>query len=144
MQKQPVQLSASERVTRAATLTKGSLKARAFKRVMGLLALDGGQTLPAVATTLGVDYNTVATWREKYKEQGLACLQKAPRAGRPIVIEGDTRAKITALAGRTPPAGRADWSLRLLADKVVELGYGDTISHTQVGNILKKTRSNRT
>ena len=65
-------------------LTKGSLKARAFKRVMGLLELDGGQTLQAVATMLGVDYNTVATWRGKYQEQGLACLQEAPRSGRPL------------------------------------------------------------
>ena len=144
MQKQHVQLSASDRVTLAATLTKGSLKARAFKRVMGLLALDNGQTLQAVATTLGVDYNTVATWRDKYKEQGLACLQEAPRSGRPVVIDGTQRSQITALACSTPPAGRADWSLRLLADKVVELGYGDSISHTQVGNILKKTKSNRT
>ena len=143
MQKQPVQLSASERVTRAATLTKGSLKARAFKRVLGLLALDSGQTLQAVATTLGVDYNTVATWRDKYKEQGVACLQEAPRTGRPIVINGTQRAQITALACSAPPAGRAEWSLRLLADKVVALGYGDSISHTQVGNILKKTKSNR-
>ena len=144
MQKQHVQLSASDRVTLAAMLTKGSLKARAFKRVMGLLELDGGQTLQSVATLLGVAYNTVATWRDKYQEQGLACLQEAPRSGRPMAINGTQRAQITALACSTPPAGRAAWSLRLLADKVVELGYGESISHTQVGNILKKTRSNRT
>ena len=97
-----------------------------------------------MATTLGVDYNTVATWRDKYQTQGLACLAEAPRSGRPIVIDGTQRAQITALACSDAPAGRAKWSFRLLADKVVELGYGDSISHTQVGNILKKTRSNRT
>jgi len=125
-------------VSLEALLTKGNLKARTFKRITGLLALDRGQTLQAVARTLGVDYNTVARWRDNYQAQGVACLHEAPRSGRPIKIDGRQRAQITALACSTPPAGRAEWSLRLLADKVVELGYGKSISHTQVGNILKK------
>ena len=79
------------------------------------------------------------TWRNNYRQQGLACLDDAPRSGRPIVIDGKQRAKITALACSEAPAGHARWSLRLLADKVVELGYCDSLSHTQVGNILKKT-----
>jgi len=144
MQKQHVQLSDADRLALESLLDKGHLKARTFKRAMALLELDRGKTLQAVATTLGVDYNTVAIWRDKYKEQGLACLQEAARAGRPITINGTQRAQITALACSDAPAGRAKWSLRLLADKVVELGYGDAISHTQVGNILKKTRSSRT
>lgn len=144
MQKQHVKLSEAERTSLVALLTKGSLPARVFKRATALLELDRGQTLQAVATTLGVDYNTVATWRDKYQQQGLDCLTEAPRSGRPIQIDGTQRAQITALACSTAPAGRADWSLRLLADKVVELGYRDTISHTQVGNILKKTKSSRT
>lgn len=144
MQKQHVQLSDAERIALESLLVKGQLKARAFKRATALLELDRGKTLQAIATTLSVDYNTVATWRDNYKEQGLACLQEAARSGRPIVIDGTQRARITALACSDAPAGRAQWSLRLLADKVVELGYGDAISHTQVGNILKKTKSNRT
>ena len=144
MQKHHVHLRASDRVRLEALLTKGKLKARTVKRITGLLALDRGQTLQAVATTLRVDYNTVATWRDNYQAHGLACLQEAPRSGRPIKIDGPQRAQITALACSTPPAGRAEWSLRLLADKVVELGYGQSISHTQVGNILKKTRSSHT
>ena len=87
----------------------------------------------------GSDYNTVAAWRNNYKEQGLKCLEDAPRSGRPIEIDGVQRAKITALACSQAPEGHARWSLRLLADKVVELGYSESISHTQVGNILKKT-----
>ena len=144
MQKHHVQLRAADRVRLEALLAKGNLKARAFKRLTGLLALDRGQTLQAVASTLGVDYNTVATWRDHYQAHGLAGLQEAARSGRPIKIAGSQRAQITALACSTPPAGRAKWSLRLLADKVVELGYGKSISQTQVGNILKKTRSSRT
>ena len=144
MQKHHVQLRAADRVRLEALLAKGNLKARAFKRLTGLLALDRGQTLQAVASTLGVDYNTVATWRDNYQAHGLACLQEAARSGRPSTIAGPQRAQITALACRTPPAGRAKWSLSLLADKVVELGYGKSLSHTQVGNLLKKPWSSRT
>ena len=143
--KQPhVTLADTERTQLTSLLAKGALPVRQFKRATALLELARGQTLQAVATTLGVDYNTVATWRDKYQQQGLDCLTDAPRSGRPIQIDGTQRAQITALACSTAPAGRADWSLRLLADKVVELGYRDTISHTQVGNILKKTKSSRT
>ena len=144
MNKRHVTLSDPDRTQLEALLAKGTLPVRQFKRATALLELARGKTLQAVATTLGVDYNTIALWRDKYKEQGLACLQEAPRAGRPIVFDGTQRAQITALACSSAPAGRAAWSLRLLADKVVELGYGDTISHTHVGNILKKTKSSRT
>ena len=144
MKKQHVTLSETDRAQLESLLAKGRLSASAFKRATGLLELARGKTLQAVATTLGVDYNTVATWRDKYQTQGLACLAEAPRSGRPIVIDGTQRAQLTALACSSPPTGRADWSLRLLADKVVELGYGESISHTHVGNILKKTKSNRT
>ena len=144
MKKQHVTLSDTDCAQLESLLAKGSLQARAFKRATGLLELARSKTLQAVATTLGVDYNTVARWRDNYQAQGLACLQEAARSGRPIVIDGTQRAQLTALACSSPPTGRAEWSLRLLADKVVELGYGDSISHTQVGNILKKTKSNRT
>lgn len=144
MKKQHVTLSDTDRTQLESLLAKGTLPARQFKRATALLELDRGKTLQAVAATLGVDYNTVAVWRDNYKQQGLACLREAPRAGRPIVIDGTQRAQLTALACSDAPAGRAKWSFRLLADKVVELGYGDTISHTHVGNILKKTRSNHT
>jgi hypothetical protein len=66
-------------------------------------------------------------------------LTDQPRSGRPLEIDGAQRAKVTALACSDPPEGYARWSLRLLAEKVVELGYVDYISHTQVGDILKKT-----
>lgn len=115
------------------------MSATVFKRATGLLELDRGKTLHAVAETLGISYVTVAAWREKYHAQGLRCLEEAPRSGRPIEIEGVQRAKITALACSDAPAGHARWSLRLLADKVVELGYCKRISYVQVDKILKKT-----
>src|ERR687886_499161 len=138
MQKQHVKLTDDHREALETLLAKGSLPVKTFKRATALLELDRGKTLAAVATTLAVDYNTVAAWRNAYRTTGLACLHDAPRSGRPIVIDGEQRAKITALACSDAPKGHDRWTLRLLAEKVVEAGFCDTISHTMVGNILQK------
>ena len=138
--KQPhVTLTDAARETLEGLLAKGTLPVKTFKRATALLELDRGKTLAAVAATLDVDYNTVAAWRNGYRANGLACLHDAPRPGRPIVIDGGQRAKITALACSDAPDGHDRWTLRLLAEKVVEAGFCDAISHTTVGTILKKT-----
>ena len=145
MKKEHVKLTDEDRETLNALLTKGSLKARVFKRATGLLELDRGKTLEAVATTLAVNYNTVAQWRDRYQERGLSdALYERPRSGRPIEIDGDARAKLTALACSPAPEGHARWGLKLLAEKAVVLEYCEHLSRTQVGNILKKTNSSRT
>jgi transposase len=138
MKKQHVKLTKKDRDSLESLLAKGKLPAKTFKRATGLLELDRGKTLQAVAETLGVCYITVAAWRDNYKEQGLKCLEDAPRPGRPPEINGKLRAKITALACSEAPKGHARWSLRLLAEKVVELDYCDSISYSQVRKILKK------
>jgi transposase len=138
MKKQHLKLSPADRQYLASLLAKGKLTAKAFKRATGLLELDRGKTLLSVAETLGVHYLTVAAWRDGYRDQGLKCLEDAPRSGRPVTISGTQRAKITALACSQPPRGHARWTLRLLTDKIVELGYCQQISHTQVGKVLKK------
>src|SRR5215831_6242010 len=107
MKKQHVKLSAKDRDHLESLISKGKLSARMFKRATGLLELDRGKTLTAVAETLGIDYNTVAAWRDNYKKQGLKCLEDAPRPGRPIEIDGPQRAKITALACSEAPQGHA-------------------------------------
>ena len=86
---------------------------------------------------------SVARWRDRYRQAGLQVLDEKPRSGRPVRLDGKQRARITALAGSTPPEGRARWTLRLLADKAVELGYCGSLSHTGVRQILKKTNSRR-
>jgi len=139
MKKKHITLKAAERTQLQALLAKGKLSAKVFKRATALLELDRGKTMSAVAQTLGVSYPTLLAWRDNYRQRGLQCLSDAPRSGRPIVLDGKQRAKITALACSQAPEGHARWGLRLLADKVVELGYCERISHTQVGNILKKT-----
>ena len=144
MKKQHVNLSDADRNYLRERLSKGQLKAREFKRAMGLLELDRGKTLCEVSKALGVSRITVKSWSTGYHREGLQVLRDKPRSGRPIEISGEQRAKITALACSEAPEGHSRWDLRLLADKAVELGYCDHISHTQVHKILKKTNSNRT
>ncbi|MEI6949815.1 helix-turn-helix domain-containing protein [Paraflavisolibacter sp. H34] len=125
-------------------LSKGSLKAKMFKRATALLEVHRGKTYSEVAATLSVCYQSVSHWCEAYKKEGLQMLQDKPRSGRPVEIDGTQRARITALACSDTPDGHSKWSLRLLADKVVELGYCEHVSHNHVGKILKKMTSSRT
>lgn len=125
-------------------LSKGSLKAKVFKRATALLEVNRGKTLVAVAETLGVCYQSVSNWCAAYNKEGLRMLQDKPRSGRPVEIDGRQRAKITALACSKPPEGHSHWSLRLLADKVVELGYCEHLSRDYARVILKKMTSSRT
>ncbi len=143
MKKEHVKLTEADRVFLETLIKKGELMARAYRRALGLLELDRGKSFTEVAQTLQVSLPSVSTWAREYRERGLQVIQDQPRSGRPIVIDGQQRAKITALACSEPPEGYGQWSLRLLADKAVELGYVEEISHTEVRKILKKTNCNR-
>lgn len=125
----------------------GTAKVREVKRALVLLKLDEGLSVQQVTRGLRVSPGMVYSVRRRYLKQGLeASLHDKPRPGRPAEILGLDRAKITGLACSDAPAGHAKWTLRLLAEKAVELGYVEkgNISHTHVGRILKKTNSNRT
>ncbi len=139
MKKQHIQLSQADREYLETLISKGELTAKTYRRALGLLELDRGRTYTVVSKTLQVTIPTLSNWAAQYRESGLRVLQDQPRCGRPVEIDGNQRAKITALACSEPPEGYAQWSLRLLADKVVELGYCEHVSHTEVGQILKKT-----
>ena len=138
MLKDHVRLSPSVQKKLQSLQDKGSLKARQYKRIQGLLELNKGKTYVEVCDLVGVSYPTVLSWANKYQSEGLNFLEDKPRSGRPEGLSGEDRAKITALACTDPPAGYARWSLRLLADRLVELEIVDSISFRQVGNILKK------
>lgn len=144
MAKQHIQLTESERKQLEDLLTRGSLAARKSKRILAILELDRGRTFKAVAQTVGATKQTVSIWAKKYRENGLPGLEDKPIPGRPATISGAERGKITALACSDAPEGHGQWSLRLLAEKAVELEYVEEISHTHVGRILKKTNSSRT
>jgi transposase len=141
MKKQHVTLSESDRTYLQNLIKKGSLPAKTYKRAVALLELDRGRTFTEAATIVGVVIQTASTWAKKYTETGLEFLEDKPRLGRPTVINGLQRAKITSLACSDPPEGYEKWSLRLLADKAVELELIDAISYGEVRLILKKTNS---
>lgn len=146
--KYPVRLSVSERAELNRLTVQGRIQVRKLNRGKILLLADenhrqGQQTDKEIAVKLETSSATIERVRRNYVEAGLeAALNEKPRSGRPLGINGIERAKITALACSTPPAGYARWSLRLLAEKVVELEIVDTICYTTVGDILKKTNYN--
>lgn len=138
MKKQHIELRKEDLEYLQELLSKGILKVRKHKRAQGLLELHRGKTFVEVAQLLETSYQTVRAWSKKYNSKGLFFLNDQPRSGRPIGISGADRAKITAIACSKPPKGYARWSLRLLADRLVELELVESISFKQVGNILKK------
>jgi transposase len=144
MKKEHVILTNEHRTDLENLIKKGEMRARTYQRTIALLELDRGRTLTEVASIVGATKQTVSTWAKKYQASGLTFLTDKARPGRPRVIDGLSRAKITALACSAAPAGYARWSLRLLADKAVTLELVDDISHTEVGRILKKTNCNPT
>lgn len=139
MKKQHVKLTCEDRAYLETLISQGQQPARVYRRALGLLELDRGQTYTAVSEILQVTIPTISNWAAQYAVNGLNVLNDQPREGRPVEINGNQRATITALACSDPPEGYERWNLRLLANKVVELGYCDHISHTEVATILKKT-----
>ncbi len=143
MQKSHLTLSAADKESLEDLLHQNSLKSKVMKRVMVLLELHKGKTIAAVQDALGLCYPTIARLIDAYEQSGLKCLHYKKQPGRPAFIDGKQRAMITALACSEAPQGHARWTLRLLADKAVELDFCDSISHEYVGQILKKTKSSR-
>lgn len=141
MKKQHIELTDTDLEYLQNLLTKGTLKVRKQKRAQGLLELNRGKTYSEVSVQLNVGYPTISAWASHYNSSGLDFLDDKPRPGRPVVITGEERAKITSLACSDAPEGYARWSLRLLAEKVVELGICEHVSHNHVGEVLKKTNS---
>lgn len=144
MKKEHVTLSETDRAYLEALLKKSNIPASQYKRARTLWELDRGCTFRKVAQLVGITHQTASKWADKYQQSGLDALKDNPRSGRPIMIEGEQRAKITALACSEAPEGYERWSLRLLANKAVELGIVESISYTEVGRILKKTNSSLT
>ena len=143
--KYKVTLTPDQRKKLKALSQRGKVSARKLNRARILLLADenrpkGPMPDSQIHTTLDVGFTTVSRIRLKFATSGLsAALEEKPRPGRPKGFSGQQRAKVTALACSTPPDGYAQWSVRLLADRLVELEYVETISHTTVASILKKT-----
>jgi transposase len=139
MEKRHITLTAGDKEKLSAMLSKGVVRSRCIPRIKALQLLDEGHNYNEVSKILDVCYPSVLAWANRYREEGLSSLEERARSGRPSKFNGSDAAKVTALACSTPPEGRSQWSLRLLADKLVELSLVETISDTTVGRILKKT-----
>jgi len=141
-----VNLTAGERAELEALVRKGAGAAQRLTRARILLKADQGPDGPAwadaqVAAALDVAVNTVANIRQRFVEGGLAgALARKPqcRPSKARLLDGRAEARLIALACSEPPAGRAHWTLQLLADRLVELRVVETISADTVGRALKK------
>ena len=144
-----VVLTGEERVALQTLIRQGSAPARALTRARILLKADEAPGGPAwtdsqIIAALDVSRPTVARVRERFATERIAAVQRHPPATRPAPkVDGEQEAHLIALACSAPPRGRERWSLRLLAERYVVLGYGEPISHEWVRQTLKKTASSR-
>jgi transposase len=143
-----VRLTAEERAYLGDLLSKGKAAARTLTHARILLKADEGEAGPrlsdaAIAEALDVNRSTVERVRIRCVEEGFeAALRPRPsRQLHPRKLDGAQEAHLVALACSPAPRGRARWSLRLLADKLVELEIVDDISYEAVRQTLKKTNS---
>lgn len=142
-----IKLNEQERQYLQKIVESGKDKARKITRCRILLLADEckGKTDHEISDALDVCLATIFNIRRRYHRWGLErAINEEPRSGQPPKFTGKSMAKITAIACSKPPEGRSRWSLRLLADHVIELDIVDAISHQTIRNILKKTSSNLT
>jgi hypothetical protein len=143
-----VTLTAGEREQLEILIRSGRRSARGITRARILLLTDQGDVGPGwedrrVAEALGCGHRTVERIRERFVAEGLdAALthNKPANPPRQPVLDGAAEAKLIALACSATPDGRKAWTLRMLADKLVELEVVDAVSYETVRRTLKKTR----
>jgi transposase len=136
-----VHLSDDQRELLYALIQKGTAPARTVRRAHTLLLADEQQPVQTVAAVLHTSAVTVTQTCKRLLHMGLdAALYDRPRPGSRRKLDGRQEAHLVALACSTPPAGRDRWSLRLLADRMVELGLVEGLSYATVRRVLKKTR----
>ena len=141
-----VVLSEQERARLHTMIGRGVAPASALTHARILLKANQGEAGPgwtdaAIATALEVGRATVARVRQRYVAEGLeaALAHKAPDREYQRTLDGAQEAHLLALACSAPPEGRARWSLRLLAERLVALEVVDAVSHETVRQVLKQT-----
>jgi transposase len=135
-----IRLKPKERKNLQELLRKGKEKARKLTRCRILLLSDESRTNSEITKVLHIALNTVRQVCRRYINEGLeGAINERQRSGAPKKFTGSQKAQITALACSKAPDGRSKWTLRLLADKIVELNISSDISRMSVDRILKKT-----
>ena len=144
-----VQLSLAERARLQALVTNGSATAHSHIHARILLKADAGPDGPAwtdamISSALDVGLSTVARVRQSAVQDGVetALQRRLPKRVYQRTLDGVAEAHLLALTCSTPPEGAGRWSLRLLAERMVELHYVEAVSHETVRQTLKKTNSN--
>lgn len=138
-------LTSTERHELEQLVKRGVAPAYRIKHAHILLAVDAdgpGWTDEHTAAAYRCNRNTVAKVRQRCVEQGLEAAlnrKKQVHPSRQRLLDGEQAARLVAIACSTPPAGRAKWTLQLLADELVALEVVETISHQTVRRTLKKT-----
>ncbi len=140
----PVTLSEDERGQVWTVLHRGKANARTLKRAQVLLKAADGWRASEIAEAFEVSANTVTNVCRRFREGGVeAVLHDRQQERRRAALTGEQIAHLVALACTDAPAGHDHWTLRLLAGKVVELGYVRRISPETIRTLLKKTNSSR-
>jgi transposase len=147
----PVRLTQSERDYLKQLIAAGTESARKLIHARILLKADQSEEGPAwvderISEAVEVSQPTVSRVRKQYVEEGLeaALNRRPPRREYQRKLDGEQEARLIALACSKPPEGQIRWTLRLLADKLVELAVVEEISHQTVRRTLKKTNSSPT
>jgi hypothetical protein len=142
-----ITLTKEERKELETMTHRGKTHARRFIHARALLLCDAGADGPAwsvsdVASALGVTSRSIEHLKKRFVEDGLeAALARKPREKPPreIIFDGAFEARLIALACSNAPEGHRRWTVRLLADKAVELRFAESVSHMTVQRVLKKT-----
>ncbi len=144
-----VKLTKDEVAELKGIINKGSHTSQTFRATYILLNCDEGEfsekvTNEQISKILKIGMRTIDRVKKRLIEEGLdACLERQPtQRVYEKKVDGDIEAKLVTLCCSEPPKGYAKWSLRLLADKMVELKYTESISHVTVDKVLKKTSLN--
>jgi transposase len=139
-----VDLSEEEQAQLEALVRKGKSSARKQTRARILLKANQDMSVQEIMHALDVSEEMVRRARQRFVEEGLeAALHDKPRPGQKPKLSDKQCAHLIAVACSDAPDGHEHWTLRLLADKVVELGFAESISHETVRSVLKKTTSSR-
>jgi transposase len=145
-----VTLTVAEREQLKAIMSKGKHTSQQFRNACILLNCDAGEhgqsfSNEQIAQMLQINTKTVERVKQRFVEEGFqACIErKAYPEVKELKADGDFEAHLIALSCSKAPEGRSRWSLRLLAEKMVELKYAGSVSHETVRQVLKKTKSNR-
>jgi hypothetical protein len=150
MKKYIVTLSKEEREYLNKIASKGSHKSQKVINALLLLGCDEGElqdkrsTNEELSRVLKIGMRKIDRVKKRFIEEGLDITLNGKKGSRIYAkkADGDFEAHLVALSCSDPPEGFARWSLRLLAEKVVELAYIDNVSHETIRRVLKKTKSN--